>query len=44
MLATFVRAARFEVSPDFDPQPSAQMFLFPKNGMPLRVTMRESAS
>jgi cytochrome P450 len=40
MLATFVRAARFEVSSDFDPQPSARMFLLPKNGMPMRVTLR----
>ena len=30
MLATFVRAARFEVSPDFDPQPSARMFCYPR--------------
>jgi cytochrome P450 len=44
MLATFVRAARFEVAPDFDPQPSARMFLLPKNGMPMRVTMREHAA
>lgn len=40
MLATFVRAARFETLPGFDPQPSARMFLLPKNGMPLRVTPR----
>jgi cytochrome P450 len=43
MLATFVRAGHFEVSPDFDPQPSARMFLLPKNGMPMRVTLRGSA-
>ena len=43
MLATFVRAARFELSADFDPQPTASMFLLPKNGMPMRVTMREGA-
>ena len=30
MLATFVRAGHFEVSPDFDPQPSARMFLLPE--------------
>jgi cytochrome P450 len=41
MLATFVRAARFSVDPDFDPQPSGRMFLLPRNGMPMRVTMRE---
>ena len=40
MLAEFVRAARFEVDPDFDPQPSGRMFLLPKNGMPMRITMR----
>lgn len=40
MLATFVRAARFETVPDFDPQPSGQMFLLPKNGMPMRVIPR----
>jgi cytochrome P450 len=44
MLATFVRAARFEVGPGFDPQPSARMFLLPKNGMPMRVTLRERAT
>jgi cytochrome P450 len=40
MLATFVRAARFEVARGFCPLPSGQLFLFPKNGMPMRVTMR----
>jgi cytochrome P450 len=40
MLATFVRAARFEVSPNFDPKPSARMFLLPENGMPMHVTLR----
>jgi cytochrome P450 len=40
MLATFVRAARFAIDPDFDPQPSARMFLLPRNGMPMRITMR----
>jgi cytochrome P450 len=44
MLATFVRAARFEVSPEFDPQPSAGMFLVPKKGMPMRVTLRDRAA
>jgi len=43
MLAEFVRAARFAVAPDFEPQPSAQMFLLSKNGMPMRITMREHA-
>jgi cytochrome P450 len=44
MLATFVRSAHFEVAPGFDPKPSGRMFLVPKNGMPLRVTMRESTT
>jgi cytochrome P450 len=43
MLATFVRAARFETISDFDPQPSGQMFLLPKNGMPMRVILRARA-
>jgi hypothetical protein len=37
MLATFVRAARCEVDPAFDPQPVGRMFLVPKHGMPMRV-------
>jgi cytochrome P450 len=41
MIATFVRAARFEVSPDFHPQPWGQVFLQPRNGMPMRVTLRD---
>jgi cytochrome P450 len=40
MLATFIRAAHFEAAPDFDPQPIARMFLFPKHELPMRVTMR----
>jgi hypothetical protein len=40
MLATFIRAARFEAAADFDPKPVGQMFLLPRNGMPMRVTMR----
>jgi len=40
MLATFVRAARFEIAPDFDPRPSGQMFLLPKRGMPMKVILR----
>jgi cytochrome P450 len=42
MLATFIRAAHFELTPGFTPQPSAQMFLLPKNGMPMSVTMRNA--
>ena len=44
MLATFVRAARFRVEPGFDPQPVGRMFLVPKNGMPMRVMLRESSA
>jgi cytochrome P450 len=44
MLATFIRAAHFDVASDFDPQPSAQMFLLPKKGMPMRVTLRKSTA
>jgi cytochrome P450 len=44
MLATFVRAARFEVEAGFAPQPVGRMFLVPRNGMPMRVTMRESGA
>jgi cytochrome P450 len=40
MLATFVRAARFEIAPGFDPGPSGQMFLLPKRGMPMKVILR----
>jgi cytochrome P450 len=44
MLATFVRAAHFEVERGFIPQPVARMFLLPKNGMPMRVTLRKVQS
>jgi cytochrome P450 len=44
MLATFIRAARFEVAPDFDPLPSGRMFLLPKNGMPMRVMLRDNGA
>jgi cytochrome P450 len=40
MLATFIRAAHFEIAPDFRPQPVARIFLFPKHELPMRVTMR----
>jgi len=40
MLATFVRAARFEIADGFDPRPSGQMFLLPKRGMPMKVMLR----
>jgi len=41
LLATFVRAAHFELDPGFEPEPSARMFLLPKNGMPMRVRLRQ---
>jgi cytochrome P450 len=42
MIATFVRAATFRVADGFDPRPASQMFLLPKGGMPMTVTMRRS--
>jgi cytochrome P450 len=42
MLATFVRAARFEVAPGFDPRPLGRMFLVARNGIPMRVTLRQN--
>ncbi len=44
MLATFVRAARFEVAPGFDPRPLGRMFLVARNGIPMRVTLRQNLS
>jgi cytochrome P450 len=43
MLATFVRAARFEIDPGFDPSPSGRMFLVPEAGMPMKITLRANA-
>ena len=40
MLATFVRAARFEIPPEQEPIPVSRVVLLPKDGMPLQVTMR----
>ena len=40
MLATFVRAARFESPPGQEPIPVSRVVLLPKGGMPMRVTMR----
>jgi cytochrome P450 len=42
MIATFVRAASFQVAPGFEPRPASQMFLLPKHGMPMTVTPRRS--
>jgi cytochrome P450 len=44
MLATFVRAAHFYLDPGFEPEPSARMFLLPKNGMPMRVMLRQKTA
>ena len=40
MLATLVRAARFESPPLHEPIPVSRVVLVPKDGMPLQVTMR----
>ena len=40
MLATLVRAARFENPPVQEPTPVWRVVLLPKDGMPLQVTMR----
>ena len=39
-----VEALHFEVERGFIPQPVARMFLLPKNGMPMRVTLRKVQS
>ena len=41
MLATLVRAARFETPPAQDPIPVWRVVLLPKDGMPLQVTIRD---
>ena len=41
MLATFVRAAEFELQPDFLPSPTGQMFLTAAGDIPMRVQMRQ---
>jgi cytochrome P450 len=43
MLATFVRAARFESLPGQEPTPVWRVVLLPKGGMPMRVTTRYGA-
>ena len=40
MLATFVRAAHFELDAACAPQPVGRMFLVPRNGIQMRVTLR----
>jgi cytochrome P450 len=44
LLASFVRAARFEVPPGHVPVPLSRIALQPKGGMPLKVWMRDAAS
>ena len=44
MLAMFVRAARFAVPDGFIPQPVSRVTLWSRNGMPLKVWMREGAA
>jgi cytochrome P450 len=41
MLATFVRAARFELVDGVDMSPVGRMFLVPRDGLRMRVTLRE---
>jgi cytochrome P450 len=43
MLATLVRAARFESPRGQEPIPVSRVVLLPKGGMPMRVTMRHGA-
>jgi cytochrome P450 len=43
LLASFVRAARFEVPPGHVPVPLSRIALQPKGGMPLKVSMRGAA-
>ncbi len=40
MLASFLRAARFEIEGDFAPRPTGQMFLTAAGDIPMRVTLR----
>lgn len=40
MLASFVRAARFELAPGSDPRPAGQMFLRPAAPLQMAVTLR----
>ncbi|MFI5461683.1 MAG: cytochrome P450, partial [Isosphaerales bacterium] len=43
MLAMLVRAARFESMPGRQPMPVSRVVLVPKDGMPMRVTVRDGA-
>lgn len=41
MLATFVRAAEFELLPGYSPKPTGQMFLTAAGEIPMRVRLRQ---
>jgi cytochrome P450 len=41
MLATFIRAAHFELERGYDPRPAGRMFLVPSDGLRMRVTLRQ---
>jgi cytochrome P450 len=41
MLATFIRAADFELLPGFSPRPTGQMFLTAAGDIPMRVQLRK---
>ena len=43
MLATLIRAARFESTPGRQPVPASRVVLVPRDGMPMRVTVRDGA-
>jgi cytochrome P450 len=41
MLATFIRAAHFDLESDSEPKPAGRMFLVPEDGVRLSVTLRQ---
>ena len=41
VLATLIRAARFESTPGRQPVPASRVVLVPSDGMPMRVTVRD---
>ena len=43
LLATMLRAAKFEITPGHEPKPIARVTLVPSGGMPMQVTMRTRA-
>ncbi len=44
MLATLLRAARFEVAPQHRPVPVSRVTLWPRGGMPLKVSLRDATA